>query len=63
MTCEYLCCDDLAKAFRSSNERLCVLKKRKQDANNRSEDAENKVKQMREEMDAPLIGKSSLPSS
>ena len=60
ITCEYLCCADLAKAFRSSNEQLCVLKKREQDAINRSEDAENKVKQMREEMDAPLVGKKLL---
>ena len=50
ITCEYLCCADLAKAFRSSNEQLCVLK-------NRAEDAENKLKQMREEMNASLVGK------
>ena len=67
ITCEYLCCADLAKAFRSSNEQLCVLKKREQDAINRAkdainraEDAESKLIQMREEMNAPLVGKKVL---
>ena len=56
-TCEYLCCADLAKAFRSNNEQLCDLKKREQDAINRAEDAENKLKHMREEMSASLVEK------